>query len=218
MKIQEKLNLLYKLLDNFYGDLKWWPAETPFEVCVGAILTQNTNWTNVEKAIKNLKEKNLLTYKKLIEIDTEQLKRLIKPAGFYNQKAERIKIFCDFVDKKLDGDILSLKKFSIEDAREMLLSLKGVGKETADSILLYALDFKIFVVDAYTMRLFKRYGVGDYDNYDKCQDFVHKNFRGDLYEYKNFHACIVELCKSYCKKKPLCNFCILKKYCNKNIE
>ncbi|BAI80294.1 endonuclease III [Deferribacter desulfuricans SSM1] len=212
------LNRLYNILFANYGDLNWWPAETPFEVCIGAILTQNTNWKNVEKAINNMKIKGVLSPKEILNTDLNVLKDLIKPAGFYNQKAERLQIFCNFIMNQLNGDILNLKKYSIHEARDKLLSLKGVGKETADSILLYALDFKIFVVDAYTMRLFRRYGIGYFDNYDKCQDFVHKDFHGELYDYKNFHACIVEICKTYCKKKPLCNICLLKKYCKKVLE
>lgn len=212
------LNRLYNILFANYGDLNWWPAETSFEVCIGAILTQNTNWKNVEKAINNMKIKGVLSPKEILNTDLNVLKDLIRPAGFYNQKAERLQIFCNFIMNKLNGDILNLKKYSIHEAREKLLSLKGVGKETADSILLYALDFKIFVVDAYTMRLFRRYGIGYFDNYDKCQDFVHKDFYGELYDYKNFHACIVEICKTYCKKKPLCNICLLKKYCKKVLE
>ncbi|KAA0257969.1 endonuclease [Deferribacter autotrophicus] len=208
------LNRLYELLFHNYGDLKWWPADTPFEVAVGAILTQNTNWNNVEKAIKNLKEADLLNPYGIFESDENYLKELIRPAGFYNQKCERLKILSEFIIKELKGDILNLKKCGLKEAREKLLTLKGIGKETADSILLYALDFKIFVVDAYTLKLFERLGIGKFSNYDECQEHVHKHFRGDVKLYKNFHALIVEHCKRFCKKYPKCVECFFNsKHC-----
>ncbi|MGA1846492.1 endonuclease III domain-containing protein [Deferribacter abyssi] len=209
-----KLDRLYEILFHNYGDLKWWPAETPFEVAVGAILTQNTNWNNVEKAIENLKKTDLLTPYGIYRSDENMLKKLIRSAGFYNQKCERLKILSEYIIKDLKGNIVNLKKYDLKQARERLLALKGIGKETADSILLYALDFKVFVVDTYTLNFFERLKIGKFSSYDECQNYVHECFSGDIKAYKNFHALIVEHCKNFCKKHPKCIDCFLNsKFC-----
>ncbi len=210
------LNRLYRILLKAYGKQNWWPAETPFEVCVGAILTQNTAWKNVEKAIENLKKQNLLFPEKLLKVDTEELKKLIRPAGFYNQKAERLKLFSSFVVK--NGGLSGLRKLHKEQLRKMLLEIKGIGRETADSILLYALEKPTFVVDAYTKRLLFRLGIlkRKDESYEKVKNLFESEIPAEdiaVPIYKEFHALIVEHSKTHCKKKPDCKGCPLKSLC-----
>ena len=204
---------IYKILLNHYGKQNWWPAETRYEVVVGAILTQNTSWKNVERAINNLKNKNLIDERKILNIEENKLKELIKPAGFYNLKAKRLKNVTKFIVEKYgntekmaksDKDTLTL--------RSELLSINGVGKETADSILLYALDRESFVVDSYTKRMFSRLGViSEKAKYDEIKEIFEKSLPKDLEIYKEYHALIVEHCKRFCRKNPLCDNCPIKK-------
>ncbi|WP_424605429.1 endonuclease III domain-containing protein [Calditerrivibrio nitroreducens] len=214
---QDFFMYIYNLLYNRYGDLGWWPAETPFEVAVGAILTQNTSWNNVELSIQNLKKKIDLNPEELLRLDIDELKLLIKPSGFYNQKAERLKIFSKFVSVEYSGDIKYLDRFKTSDARNILLSLKGIGKETADSILLYACEHPIFVIDKYTMRMFNRVGVGWPEKYDIFQKNIMKLLPHDLNIYRHYHALIVENSKNYCRSKPICEGCPIAKICKKTI-
>ncbi len=196
-----RITHLYRLLKDHYGEQHWWPADTPFEVAVGAILTQNTSWKNVEKAIYNLKKHNCITPERILQC--KELEELIKPAGFYRQKAERLKNIASFFLRK------DIDKMSTEKLREELLNIKGVGKETADSILLYAFDRPVFVVDKYTYRLFVRLGVwkGRFD-YEGIRNLVEREIK-DVGDLKEFHALIVEHSKRICKKKPLCNECFI---------
>ena len=154
---RNRLTEIYNLLFERFGPQHWWPGETQFEIIVGAILTQNTNWTNVEKAISNLKGKDLLTPGKLYEVDTAKLAELIRPAGYFNIKAKRLKNFLVWFFKRYDGQLEELENVPVAKLREELLSIKGVGPETADSILLYALNKPTFVVDAYTARVAVRH-------------------------------------------------------------
>ncbi len=202
------LNEIFHILKRHYQVENWWPiydGKEPFtEISVGAILTQNTNWNNVEKALKNLKAENLLTLNSLKEANQCKLETLIRPAGFYKRKAKTIK---EFVNKVTDIDKEKIN-------RELLLSIKGIGKETADSILLYALNKPVFVVDAYTKRLFSRLGFVPEDiSYDKIQSLFHKNLPKDVVLFQEYHAGIVEHCKHFCRKKPLCEKCPLKDFC-----
>jgi len=210
------LREVYQKLLKSYGEQNWWPAETPFEVCVGALLTQNTAWRNVEKAISNLKRRKLLTPEKILECREELLEELIRPAGFYRQKAKYLKNFCNFIINS--GGLENLKRKELETLRGELLKLKGIGKETADSILLYALEKPVFVVDAYTKRLFYRLGIlqREKENYEKVREIVEVSFSCEpdrLKTFKEFHALIVEHCKAACRKKPLCNNCCLWELC-----
>ncbi|APT73551.1 endonuclease [Thermosipho melanesiensis] len=207
------LKNLYNLLKKEYGKLgKWWPG-TSTEILITAILTQNTNWKNVEKAMENIykftTKDNLLFF--LYDTPKEKLAEIIKPAGFFNIKAERIKNLLNFLKKRN----FNLKYVEKEpNLREKLLKIKGIGKETADSILLYAFEFPIFVVDAYTKRLLKRiYGL-NIEDYDKIQELFHKNYPKDTRLYQEFHGLIVEHAKKYCRKKPLCSKCFFGKKCN----
>jgi endonuclease-3 related protein len=206
---------IYRILLDIYGYQKWWPAETPFEVVIGAILTQNTNWNNVEKSISNLKKAVELTPHNIIYLDNDVLKSLIKPSGFFNQKSERLKTISSFIIEHLKGDIKNLKIFTLETARKRLLDIKGIGNETADSILLYAADMPSFVVDKYTMRMFGRMGVDIPSKYEEYYNLFMNMLPKDVELFKEYHALIVEHSKNYCKKLPLCETCPIKNNCNK---
>jgi endonuclease-3 related protein len=205
---------LYKELYKIYGDVgKWWPG-TPEEIFISAVLTQNTNWKNVEKALKNIykytNSKNIL--KVLYNFTQQEIAELIKPAGFYNLKAERLKNLLSFLSK-FDFDIEKLKKLDGVFLRNELLKIKGIGKETADSILLYALNKPFFVVDAYTKRIIGRmYGIKE-KNYDKVQRIFYEAYPKDTYLYQKLHGLIVEHAKSKCRKNPLCSVCELSLKC-----
>lgn len=208
-----KLMNVYNRLFKRFGKQHWWPADSRFEVIVGAILTQNTAWRNVEKAILNLKKNKSLNCKKIAKMDIRKLEKMIQPSGFYKQKSERLKRFCKYLDKNYDSD---LNKFFNRDTnviRNELLSLNGIGNETADSILLYAGEKLKFVIDAYTKRMCERTGIINAKNYDELQDFFEKNLPKSIELYKEFHALIVELGKNFCWKKPGCNGCPLENIC-----
>ncbi|WP_297445791.1 endonuclease III domain-containing protein [Desulfurobacterium sp.] len=204
---------IFNRLLKCFGPQYWWPADTEFEVCIGAILTQNTAWSNVEKAIANLKKENLLSPEAIIKVSDGRLKELIRPAGFYNQKAERLKAFSSFILN--GGGIEKLSRLSLYDLREKLLSIKGIGKETADSMILYAFKKPIFVVDAYTKRLLFRLGKIDSEkvDYDVLREMVEVCLPSDAELFGEFHALIVRQCKEFCKKKPSCKDCSLKDMC-----
>ena len=205
------LRKIYNLLYSSFGPRHWWPADTPFEVIIGAILTQNTAWTNVVRAINNLKENKLLTPKKLHEVNKERLAMLIRPAGYFNIKSSRIKHFMDFLFSEYGG---SLKKMFKEDTcrlREKLLMVKGIGPETADSILLYAGERAIFVVDAYTKRLLSRHNLLNGDmGYNEIQTYFMNNLPKKVQLYNEFHALIVQTGKEFCHPKPICHKCPLR--------
>jgi endonuclease-3 related protein len=201
-----------KLVEHF-GPRNWWPAETPFEVCIGAVLTQNTAWKNVEKAIDNLKTASLLDPLRLHKTTYEDLAQIIRPAGYYNVKAKRVRNFVDLLVQKYQADILLLFSLSKEELREELLSVSGIGKETADSIILYAAQKPIFVVDAYTKRVLWRHNlVEEHADYDTIQDLFHDNLPHDMGLFNDFHAQIVAVGHHYCKKKPLCGNCPLARF------
>jgi len=204
----------YQKLYRHFGPQHWWPGETPFEVMVGAILTQNTAWKNVERAIENLKRENALSPEEINKMNIEKLAQLIKPSGFYNLKAKRLKSFIERFMEDFNGDIQGMKKLEKRSLREWLLSIPGIGRETADSIILYAIEKPIFVVDAYTRRILSRHGFikGDED-YDEIQEIFHKNLPVDTGLYNEYHALIVRLGKEYCRKKnPLCETCPLREF------
>lgn len=211
----KQLKLIYDNLCNAYGLQGWWPINEKysgktrlneserFEICLGSILTQNTSWNNVEKALHNLREKNLLSKEKLKLIDIKKLALMIKSSGYNNQKARKIKEFIKFLESKKEIN------------RENLLSVWGVGKETADSILLYAYHKPVFVIDSYTKRIFSRVGFCKEDvTYNNLQEYFHKNLSNDVKLFKEYHALIVEHAKRYCKKTPECSQCPLRKHCD----
>ncbi|MEW6748801.1 MAG: endonuclease III domain-containing protein [Candidatus Micrarchaeota archaeon] len=180
---------LYRELLSEYGPQRWWPADSRYEVVVGALLTQNTNWKNVEKAIANLKEAGLLSPEKLLETQNPELETLIRPSGFYRQKAERL--------KALTERYLELLERGTEPTREDLLDVKGVGKETADSILLYAFDLPYFVIDAYTRRFCAHHQLFQGKEHDDYRQFFESSLPKDVSLYKEYHALIVEWGKRF---------------------
>ena len=198
-----------------YGDGFSQKERTPdeiLEIAIGAILTQNTNWKNVVMAIHNLKQGQLLNIDALAQIETSKLAALIRPSGYYNQKAKKIKYFIDFVQNELSGKLENLKNKA--NPRELLLQIWGIGEETADSILLYGYNLPFFIVDAYCKRLFSRIGsLEGKQNYSEIQAIFHQKLPKDAYIYKEYHALIVEIGKLSCRAKPLCATCILQKSC-----
>ncbi|MGC8663471.1 MAG: endonuclease III domain-containing protein [Thermoplasmata archaeon] len=212
LSIQDLYNLLYSL----FGPQRWWPAKTKFEVIVGAVLTQNTSWKNVEKSILNLKRKGLLNFQKMVDLDEKDLAEYVKSSGFYKQKAKRLKNLVMAI-KNNYGTLENFLKEDIYNARNFLLSNKGIGKETADSIILYAIEKPIFVVDAYTLRIFKRLGFKIENDYEGTRKIVEKQLNKNVNDLKEFHALLIELGKKYCKKLPLCESCPLNNFCEKNV-
>lgn len=214
-KIKEQLFEIYTLLFSKYGDQHWWPANTKLEVIVGAVLTQFISWKNVVKAIDNIKASNLLDLHKLYECDIELLKELIRPAGFFNRKASILKSVMTFLVVEYEGDLDKMFLTSLDVLREKLLKVKGIGPETADSILLYAGLKEIFVVDAYTVRIFTRLGFlnGD-EKYHQVQEFFMKYLPKDVNLYNQYHALVVKLGSDCCYgKKPKCDECVLRDLC-----
>lgn len=227
---------VFNTLFSFFGPQGWWPTTSQgsilpqyhklrydrlseknrFEICVGAILTQNTAWTNVEKAIANLNRSKIFDIDKLSRIKPGNLAKLIRPSGYYNQKAKRLKVFARYFAREHNG---SFKKFfsgDITAIRKELLDINGIGPETADSMLLYAGDKKTFVVDAYTCRLGERMGWFAGKKYDLAKNYFQENLPDSLEIYNEFHALIVALGKNICRKKPLCGKCPLSVDCLKN--
>lgn len=208
----QKLDTIYNTLFSFYGDLHWWPAKTSYEVMVGAILTQNTAWMNVEKAIERF-EGNL-SPELILSLPIEDLQEIIRPAGFYRQKSQYLKAITEwFMTYNCDLDLI--KKRPLADLRSELLEVRGVGNETADSILLYAFDFPSFVVDAYTLRLFSCIPIHAGKTYMEVKRFCEDKLPRDVELYKHFHALIVQNGKEHCKKKPVCQGCPLDGVCKK---
>jgi endonuclease-3 related protein len=201
---------IYNRLYNAFGPQHWWPAESRFEVIVGAILTQNTSWKNVEKAQKSLKEKAMLDPEKLYHIPQNKLAMLIRSSGFYNIKARRLKAFMTFLYDEYDGSLDRMFEEEADLLREKLLFVKGLGPETVDSILLYAGDKPYFVVDAYTRRVFSRHSlVSEKSSYAEMQTFFMKRLPLDVSLFNEYHALIVSVGKVFCKTIPDCENCPL---------
>ena len=208
--LSDKLKQIYKLLLKAYGPQKWWPAESSLEVMVGAVLTQNTNWQGVEKAIANLKRVNLLDPHKLKAIPTEELSRLIKPAGYFNLKARRLKNLIGMVVEAYGGDLVAMGQTETAQLRQELLLVNGVGPETADSILLYAFHRPIFVVDTYTYRVTNRHALVEEEvNYQALQAFFMQHLPLDVDMFNEYHALLVKVGKLHCKRKARCEGCPL---------
>lgn len=206
----DELMRFYRTMLKRYGSQHWWPGETPFEVMVGAVLTQNTNWNNVERAIANLKQDDLLTPEALDEISHEALAPRIKPAGYFNIKARRLKNLVRWFCEQYGGDIERLAAAPLDRLREELLAVNGVGKETADSILLYALNKPTFVVDAYTYRILVRHGcINAESSYEDVKEYFQGALPEDMDLYNEFHALIVRVGKEHCKPRPRCAGCPL---------
>lgn len=214
MKSQKKaLIKIYDLLYKAFGPQHWWPGKTPFEVAVGAILTQNTNWGNVEKAINNLKSHKIFSARALHKMQRKQLSSLIKPAGYFNIKAERLKEFIAFLVNRYKGSMEKMKTEDTQFLRERLLNVNGIGPETADSILLYALEKPVFVIDAYTKRIMQRHKlVSEKTTYYEMQELFHKSLPQNTKLFNEYHALFVKLGKDYCKTKPKCEGCPIKSF------
>ncbi len=209
--MKPELNRIYKKLYSYFGPQHWWPGDSPFEIIVGAILTQNTSWLNVEKAINNLKKHKVLAADKLYKLPPKRLALLIRTAGYYNIKAERLKNFLKFFLKHYQG-LKGMLKSDTLTLREQLLGVKGIGPETADSILLYALNKPIFVVDAYTKRILSRHRlIPESADYHQTQNLFMQNLKKSVKLFNEYHALLVKLGKEFClKNKPKCDRCPLK--------
>jgi endonuclease III related protein len=201
---------LYNALFDAFGPQRWWPADTPFEVMVGAILTQNTGWTNVERAIDGLKAASLLQPDALALASPALLEQAIRPAGYYRQKAARLRLLADWFQAEWAGDVAALAAELTLKLRQMLLELNGVGPETADSILLYAVGKPVFVIDAYTIRIVGRVGLSARADYAALQQLFQRNLPVDIDLYREYHALLVALGKDYCRpriERSRCSAC-----------
>lgn len=220
--MKDVLMNIYAKLDSHFGPMGWWPAETPFEVCVGAILTQNVAWRNVVKAIDALKKEDLLCPNAIAQADHDHIAALIRPTRYYNQKTIKLKNFCSLVVHQFGGDLDKLLTLPLHDLRKQLLKVKGIGKETADSIILYAAQKPIFVVDTYTARIFNRLGVIPTQwGYDEIQEFFTHNLPLDVSLFNQYHALIDGLGHHFCSVTPRCTQCPLTDLCphqNENSE
>jgi endonuclease-3 related protein len=204
---KELLTVFDRLL-QCYGHQNWWPADSPFEVMVGAILTQNTAWSNVERAIENLKHAEVLSFRKLPTVPRERLAELIRPAGYFNVKAERLQNFCRFLVQ--NGGEHSLREMQTDALRQALLAVNGVGPETADDMLLYAFERPVFVIDAYTRRIFSRLGLAQGgENYEELRAGFEGALDPDVRCYNEYHALLVRHAKEACGRKPHCTRCCL---------
>jgi endonuclease-3 related protein len=224
------LEKLYNILIKKFGNQNWWPidqeyhiknnSDPRFEIIVGALLTQNTSWLNVEKSLLELKKANILDLKNILNIKIEDLESKIKSSGFFKQKAKRLKNLFLYLQEKYNGDFDIFFDRDLYIIRDELLSLEGIGSETADSILLYAGNKPSFVVDSYTKRICNRIPLITIISYDEIKKYFENNLKriyqkDDLVKvYKEYHALIVLLCKKYCKKNPECDRCVINEYCN----
>ncbi len=209
--MKERLLRIFELLHQSYGPQHWWPADGPFEVVVGAILTQNTSWKNAEKAIANLKKAGVLSPAKMAALGEEGLADLIRSSGYYRVKAGRLLRFLGFLGDRYGFDLQRMLRGPLNEVRGDLLEVRGIGPETADSILLYAGGYPIFLVDAYTRRIFSRHGfIREGCSYGELQALFMKALPADISLFNEYHALIVRLGKTRCLRLPQCEGCVLK--------
>lgn len=225
-----KLKNIYNFLHSHFGPQHWWPVtedegtkpsysngpkneKQQLEVCFGAILAQNTSWKNAEKAIIELNKNNLVDANKITKINIKKLAKIIKSSGYHNQKAKKLRNFCDFLLNNYDGKLSLLFKNNIAELRKELLSVNGIGSETADSIILYAAKKPIFVIDAYAKRIMNRLGYNE-SSYGELQQLFMQNLPNSEKLFNEYHALLVELGKNICKKEPLCGKCPINEYCS----
>jgi endonuclease-3 related protein len=208
----EELLRYYDAMSRALGPMHWWPAQTPFEVIVGAILTQSTAWGNVEQAIANLRTAGVLTAPAMLRISTARLATLVRPSGYFRQKAKKLKAFVRFLESEFGGSLKRMFRTPTAELREKLLSVHGIGPETADSILLYAGNHPVFVVDAYTHRMFGRHGITDgAPDYEKVRAMIESSLPKQVELFNEFHALIVNTGKNWCRKSaPRCEECPLR--------
>ena len=215
-RMDKELIAVYDKLSKHFGPRHWWPGDSGLEVCIGAVLTQNTAWKNVEKAIANLKKSVKMELHPLMAMPEKKLAGLIRPSGYYNLKAKRLRALLSFLAGCNSGDWRNyLRKQKLEAARKKLLTVYGIGPETADSILLYAAQRKTFVIDTYTLRFGGRYGLfPKKTTYENARQFFMQKLPSRVKLYNEYHALIVTLGHNYCKPKPLCTECPLGRKCN----
>jgi len=215
-----KLHELYRTMLGCYGPQHWWPGDTPFEVMVGAVLTQSTNWRNVEKAIANLKASGVLDIRSLAELPLEQMALLVRPSGYYNVKAKKLKALCQWLLQGFGGSLDNLFALDTVVLRQELLEVYGIGEETADSIILYAAAKPVFVIDAYTRRIMGRLKLGPADgSYGGLQAYFMHNLSHDSALFNEFHALFVRHGKDVCRKTgPRCAGCCLTRMCARQSE
>ena len=212
--IAEKFFDIHQRLYAAYGPQHWWPAGSPFEVVVGAILTQSAAWANVEKAIENLKAAGILSPEGLLKVGLDELARLVYPAGYYNAKARKLKAFLEMLFDSHGGDLDALFDLPLPELRQELLASHGIGPETADSIILYAAEKPSFVIDAYTRRVFSRLGLEPAgDSYACWQTMFSEGLPPDVQLFNEYHALIDRHAKTVCRKVPLCGQCCLREIC-----
>ncbi len=214
--MKNQLKTIYNLLYKEFGPQDWWPGESAFEIMVGAILTQNTNWGNVEKAINNLKKEKVLSAKKLYNLHPKTLANLIKPAGYFRVKTKRLHNFLEFFLNEYQGQLKKMQDQELTDLRPKILEVNGVGQETADSMLLYALEKPIFVIDAYTKRIFCRHNLlAEEATYTETQELFMDNLKNEVKFFNEYHALLVKCGKDYCRpKNPKCEQCPLNELFN----
>jgi endonuclease III related protein len=207
---------IYRRLLRRRGPAGWWPGETPFEVCLGAILVQNTAWTGAERALANLRQAKLLSYESLVGLPLGRLASLIRPSGCFNVKAQRVRAFLDFLGREYGGEVAAMRGEDPWELRRKLLGVRGVGRETADSIALYAAGRPLFVVDAYTRRVFSRLGlIRGTEAYDDVQAFFMSRLPLQATLFNDYHAQVVLLAKDVCRPRPRCAECVLEDACAK---
>ena len=210
-KRKELLREVYDRLMADLGPQKWWPAETPFEVILGAILTQNTAWKNAAAAIGNLRRNGLLSLEGILGLGAQEMEALIRPSGFYRQKAKKVKAFCDHVGTNWNGSIEEFLSRDMESLRTELLTIRGIGRETADSIVLYAAFQPSFVVDTYTYRIFSRHGwIEESVSYDDLREYFMEALDPKVQLFQEFHALLVRIGHLYCRKTAFCQPCSLR--------
>ncbi|MFC1866382.1 endonuclease III domain-containing protein [Chloroflexota bacterium] len=209
-----QLKEVYDRLFSAYGQQHWWPAEEPFEMMIGAILTQSAAWRNAEKAIDNLKTAEALSPATIRSLSLSELARIIRPCGYFNTKALKLKALVDWFATYSD-DFSNLSSIDTYAIRWELLGVHGIGPETADSILLYAIGRPVFVIDAYTRRIISRVGfVVEEESYDGYQRLFRANLAADRRLFNEYHALLVKLAKDVCRKQPLCSKCCLNDLCS----
>ncbi len=208
--VRRTLAAIYERMSAHFGPTHWWPGDSPFEVAVGAILTQNTAWTNVEKAISNLKAARLLSPEAILCADDAILHALLRPSGYFRVKSVRLRSFCSYLIDTYGGNMARMAERPADALREELLRVSGIGPETADDILLYACEKPVFVVDAYTRRILSRHGVVDASiGYEALRALFERNLDADLHMFKQYHGLIVYTGKDFCRATPKCEMCPL---------
>ena len=208
----QTLRDLYGALRAIYGEQPWWPADSAFEVAVGAVLTQNAAWSNVEKAIDRMKAAGLLSLPALLDSNHETLAEIIRPSGYFNIKAKRLRNLCEFLARQ--GGLEEFARLDLSAQREALLEVNGVGPETADDILLYALERPVFVIDTYTRRLLQRFGLAHgSEGYEELRSVFERALNGDVFVFQQYHALIVMHAKAVCRKVPQCDLCAMAADC-----